>query len=215
LNEELFTIESKGLLIESDGPTRNFFEDKNFPKYLQNVRDEPVNPDCSCSTILACKGGLKGCQFSGSTKVNGKGYDVHDVLHTIKIGEVIERELTGVNEHPYHQHVFPFQLTKGFDKKEWEDPRKDATEGGYFQNGDWHDVISSTNQKNVTIKYTPRKVLGKMMLHCHILAHEDEGMIAQEKIVLDQNCSCDSGTMSDEQLSLYSTLMDVLANKNN
>jgi len=54
-----------------------------------------------------------------------------------------------------------------------------------------------------------------MMLHCHILAHEDEGMIAQEKIVLDQNCSCDSGTMSDEQLSLYSTLMDVLANKNN
>ena len=114
---------------------------------------------------------------NGIPKVNGKQYRVGDFIHTIKVGEVIERELTGVNAHPYHHHVYPFQLTKGFDKKEWEDPSEDASEGGYFKNGDRHDVIVSVKQPNVTIKYRPIKILGKMMVHCHILAHEDLGMI--------------------------------------
>eukprot|EP00751_Fragilariopsis_kerguelensis_P014140 CAMPEP_0170778330 /NCGR_PEP_ID=MMETSP0733-20121128/12326_1 /TAXON_ID=186038 /ORGANISM="Fragilariopsis kerguelensis, Strain L26-C5" /LENGTH=720 /DNA_ID=CAMNT_0011121731 /DNA_START=362 /DNA_END=2524 /DNA_ORIENTATION=+ len=217
--EELFTIKAKGPLIESDGPTRSFFEEKRFPLYLQSVRYAPVNPDCSCSTRFTMdksKEYDEGIFPFGVPKVNDKQYVKKDVLHTIKLREVIERELTGVDEHPYHHHVYPFQLTKGFDKKEWEHPSKDASEDGYFQNGDWHDVIVSVKQKNVTIKYRPVKILGKMMVHCHILAHEDLGMIAVEKIVHeDGNCSCDSLTMSNEEFQQYSTEMAIEANKNN
>jgi len=216
--EELFTIKAKGLLIESDAPTRHFFEEKNFPTYLQDVQHEPVHPDCSCSTEFTMDKSAKlvvPYVPNGIPKVNGEQYRVGDFIHTIKVGEVIERELTGVNEHPYHHHVYPFQLTKGFDKKEWEDPSDDASEGGYFKNGDWHDVIVSMKQSNVTIKYRPINILGKMMVHCHILAHEDLGMIGSEEIVEDGNCSCDSSKMSHEEHKQYEKMLSDHANTNN
>ena len=47
----------------------------------------------------------------------------------------------------------------------------------------------------VTVRYLPTTHLGRIMLHCHRLDHEDNGMMAQED-VLDPNeggrCQCDA-----------------------
>ena len=44
--------------------------------------------------------------------------------------------------------------------------------------GDWHDTISSRG----VIRYQPNLYTGKMMIHCHQLIHEDEGMMTVEFI---------------------------------
>jgi hypothetical protein len=95
-------------------------------------------------------------------------------------------EEQGPSEHAYHQHVHPFQLMT-------EDP-----EGSdYYQIGDWHDTID----EGFTIRYQPTVFTGKMMIHCHNLVHEDEGMMGIEYIHPkdDQGtneCTCADGALN-------------------
>jgi hypothetical protein len=42
--------------------------------------------------------------------VNDRQFDPDQFLHTISFGSIVERALSGVNKHPYHQHVYPFQI---------------------------------------------------------------------------------------------------------
>mmetsp|Transcript_30134 Transcript_30134/g.33764 ORF Transcript_30134/g.33764 Transcript_30134/m.33764 type:complete len:831 (+) Transcript_30134:134-2626(+) len=202
-DKKLFTIVSEGPRVKSEEPTANYFNStfwlNNLPQYLQDVRNETAGHGCRCPTRL-----------SGRNRINGKTYEPHAVLHTIKLGEVIERNLGGVSFHPYHQHVYPFQLTKGFDKNEWTNASLDSTRGGYFKNGDWHDVIKTGmpgDDDEITIKYHPQTVHGKMMIHCHLLQHEDQGMMSQEHIALKHNCTCDNLKMTPKQLTHYNKKM--------
>jgi len=215
INEPLFTIVSEGDPVKKlEEPTANHFNStswvKNLPLYLQDVQHKPVRSDCSCPTIFDATN-------DNSATVNRKRFQPNEFVHIVKLGEVIERKLTGVNFHPYHQHVYPFQLTKGFDKdkNEWQDASIDSSQGGYFKNGDWHDVIKTGNQVGITIKYHPQKVLGRMMIHCHILPHEDTGMMSSEKIVIDHNCDCNRTKMDENQLLNYDTKMAFFANFEN
>jgi len=211
---ELFTIVSEGQRVESEEPTANHFNStlwmNNLPPYLQDVQYKPVGSGCSCPTSLAF---IKGV----GVVINEKKYQRYKSVHTIKLGEVIERNLTGVSFHPYHQHVYPFQLTKGFDKNETQDISKDPTHDGYFKHGDWHDVIKTGmpgNDDEITIKYHPQTVHGKMMIHCHLLQHEDQGMMSQEHIALDHDCTCDKLKMTPEQLNHYNKKMALQVRTN-
>jgi len=214
LNETLFTIVSEGQRVEFlEEPTANHFNSTSWtdklPPYLKDVQYKPVRSECSCNTTFDATHDL-------AWTINNKYFQPHKSVHTIKLGEVIERRLGGINYHPYHQHVYPFQLTYGFDKdnNEWQDASIDPTYGGYFQNGDWHDVIK-TNQENITIKYHPQEVQGKMMIHCHILPHEDMGMMSQEHIAIDHDCACDPLKQTPEELDRYDTKMAFFANFEN
>merc|ERR1712048_751161 len=92
-------------------------------------------------------------------------------LHLTHIGAVVERSLTGTGAHPCHQHTYPFQLQSGV-----------GGDGEYFQVGDWHDVYLNTQGGNPVMRFHPNKYTGKMMLHCHRLDHEDQGMMGLEWI---------------------------------
>jgi len=167
------------------------FRETYFPPYLQDVRDKPVGDGCSCDTLLEqAEPGHKKVDNS----INYKLYQVNEPVHTVKLHDVIERTIVGVNDHPYHQHVYPFQLTSGFCDPDLQPGcgekdigldkagnEVDVTQGGYFQDGDWHDNIRSEYQLSIKVKYHPQEILGKMMVHCHRLNHEDEGMMTQEK----------------------------------
>ncbi|KAL3926225.1 MAG: hypothetical protein SGBAC_013560 [Bacillariaceae sp.] len=125
-----------------------------YPAYLSDLRGATVSPDCSCTTA-----------FDGTDTVNGISFDYGLTLHTSYLGAVVERDMGAeADEHPYHQHVYPFQLTTGY--------------GGYNQIGDWHDVVMGDG----TIRYSPTEFTGKLMIHCHRLIHEDLGMMAMEQV---------------------------------
>jgi len=188
------------------------FREKYFPGYLQDVREKPVGDGCSCDTLLeqAIDGADK-----VSNSINGKLYQRNEAVHTVQLNDVIERKIVGVDDHPYHQHVYPFQLTSGFcdpdlqhgcgvkDIGHDKDGNEvDVTQGGYFQDGDWHDNIRSEFQKSIKVKYHPQEILGKMMVHCHRLNHEDSGMMTQEKIT-HKPCQCYPVTMSRTETVHY------------
>jgi len=66
--------------------------------------------------------------------------------------------------HNFHLHVTPYQLQ---DLKE---------ENSYFQNGDWHDTFTGT-QEDMTVRFQLSTFTGPYVTHCHFLQHEDEGMM--------------------------------------
>jgi len=134
-----------------------------YPPYLADLRSEAVTNGCTCSTRLA------GTQINGNSFPSGEIY-----LHTSSLNTIVARDLAA-NAHPYHQHVYPFQLIgNGFN-------------GGYYQIGDWHDTVKGTGE----IRFRPTEFTGKLMLHCHRLVHEDRGMMAMEYVAETGNgCSC-------------------------
>lgn len=134
--DPLMTIDSTGgspvIDVGSLKPaTENFAWE--FPGYLQSVQFENVtDPNCSCTTAL-----------SSFNKVNGRSFKKHEAVHTIEFGQLVERKLDGISFHPYHQHVYPFQLTEGYETEENWIGAMDPTHGGYFKNGKMKKKVSS------------------------------------------------------------------------
>jgi len=93
-------------------------------------------------------------------------------LTAFTTGTVHEIVVTGANAHPLHIHVNPYQITA----------MPAASYGdGYFQVGDWHDTLMINEMGGggtLTVRMNMDRFTGKMVVHCHILEHEDEGMMA-------------------------------------
>merc|ERR1712194_966331 len=137
-----------------------------IPEYLQSVLDVPATDGCHCE--IKMKG------YEDTARVNQKMYrSGNNFLHTTYLGAVVERELIGMDEHSYHQHIYPFQLVSGFEETE------------YFHYGDWHDTVLykyQANSKKWLVRYRTADIPGKMMVHCHNTMHADWGMLAKEYI---------------------------------
>jgi len=153
-----------------------------LPAYLQSVMDSPVSDGCNCE--------YKFSGYDDVSRVNGKIYRPgNNFVHTSYLGAVVERSLTGMHEHSYHQHVYPYQLI--------DFPNKDSNEGNeYFKIGDWHDTYLDPNQNGgvVSIRYKATDMAGKIMVHCHNTLHADNGMIQKEyvrDITEGGSCMCD------------------------
>ena len=129
----------------------------DWPDYLPDLTEAQTSPGCSAVTRL------------DGHAINGKLYDHSVILHHSYRGAVIERRLC-LDDHPYHQHVYPFQIIQGFGASE--------SENAFYRVGDWQDVV----QGRGVMRYQANDFAGKLMLHCHQLEHEDEGMMAVEMI---------------------------------
>jgi len=108
-----------------------------------------------------------------AVKVDGKGepwgHGIPQTLKEIPVGEVQEWHIQGLQFHPYHLHVNPYQIT-GI----WSDP--------YYMVGDWHDTMLPTSMNFATVKVNVDTFTGKMIAHCHLLEHEDNGMMGYWQI---------------------------------
>jgi len=100
-------------------------------------------------------------QINGNSFATATTYEA-----SFAVGQVHTIQLGGVNAHPFHLHVNHFQLQA--------DPADTA--GSYFLAGDWHDVLLMPSN-NIDAKFQADKFTGKAVIHCHILEHEDEGMM--------------------------------------
>mmetsp|Transcript_3221 Transcript_3221/g.7585 ORF Transcript_3221/g.7585 Transcript_3221/m.7585 type:complete len:548 (+) Transcript_3221:85-1728(+) len=138
-----------------------------YPSYLTDLQSAGVSAGCSCDT-----------QLEGPYYVNGRRFEYGDILHETYLGAVVERSIRA-RSHPYHQHVYPFQLISG-----------ENGNGDYDQPGDWHDTVEGA----WTVRYKPEAFAGKVMFHCHRLDHEDEGMMSLELVKDSGDCVCRNGS---------------------
>ncbi|MBV8977765.1 MAG: multicopper oxidase domain-containing protein [Alphaproteobacteria bacterium] len=91
--------------------------------------------------------------------------------------------------HPYHVHVNPFQIVKICDSMQ--DPCNDVSGQGEPSKNDfqyaglrhqWRDTIFVKPNYRVYIRTHYARFDGVFVLHCHILNHEDQGMMEKIQI---------------------------------
>jgi FtsP/CotA-like multicopper oxidase with cupredoxin domain len=98
--------------------------------------------------------------------INGHMMDMDRVEVHASIGttEIWQLENVVDMDHPFHLHGFQFQV---LDRNGVPEPFRS-----------WKDVVNVPRHETVrfVVRYTD--YAGKWMFHCHILAHEDQGMMA-------------------------------------
>lgn len=182
--DSLFDIPPNGTALEDTQALTSFpltkWRPKSYPDYLQSVVETLPTDGCTCPFKL------KG--YDDTSRMNGETYRPgNHFQHTSFLGAVVQRELVGIDEHSYHQHIYPFQLIGGFTGTE------------YFKYGDWHDSILQEDVKlssSITtwiIRYRTTDIAGKMMVHCHNTMHADQGMLAKEYVRDSKSASCECG----------------------
>ncbi len=109
----------------------------------------------------------------GSFAINGRAYREADEPRKLKLNEIDKWELSSERGgHVFHIHVNPFQIIRT---------------GPNGPERVWKDSIvvpGSTGASVPLVMYTQyRNFTGKFVIHCHLLDHEDDGMMQQVEVV--------------------------------
>lgn len=100
-----------------------------------------------------------------SFTINGRPFDPARVDTTVPAGAVEEWTLrnTSPMDHPVHLHVWPMQIME--------------QAGQPVDTPRWQDVVDVPARSNVRVRIAFDDFTGKTVYHCHILDHEDSGMM--------------------------------------
>ena len=97
---------------------------------------------------------------------DGRPFDADRVDQRLVLGSVEEWTISNATmmDHPFHLHVWPMQIVAG---------------AGHDPGGppDWRDVVIVPARGSITVRIPIRDIGGKTVYHCHILDHEDLGMM--------------------------------------
>ncbi len=98
---------------------------------------------------------------------NGKAFDGNRVDTQVRLNTVEDWELVNIDpdgmDHPFHLHINPFQVISRNGQPE---PYRA-----------WKDTVLVKGNETVRIRIPFRDFTGKAVYHCHILDHEDLGMM--------------------------------------
>lgn len=85
--------------------------------------------------------------------------------------------------HSFHIHVNPFQIVS------WEDGDPTQMIREDMQVGDWRDTVHIPDGGSVTFRFRNADFTGMFPFHCHVVAHQDIGMM-QNVIIVDKVEDC-------------------------
>lgn len=149
-------------------------KDWNRPRDLLAIRittEAPVPPIAVPATLRAVprldtsKVSVRRVVSFGQGMINNQHFDFSRVDFTAKLGatEIWKVENLVGMDHPFHMHGFQFQVLERNGKPE------------PFPS--WKDVVNVRRQETVRFVVRFDDFAGKWMFHCHILNHEDQGMM--------------------------------------
>jgi FtsP/CotA-like multicopper oxidase with cupredoxin domain len=128
--------------------------------------------------------------------IDGKTFDANRIDQCVEAGTVEEWTLVNedVFQHPFHIHVNPFRVMdiQGA-------PADDPT--WVYDPTIWWDVFRLPPRGSITIRiHFRRDVTGLTVFHCHILPHEDNGMMGTVCIFPEgKSCSQEPGALCAPQ----------------
>ncbi|MFS0672078.1 multicopper oxidase family protein [Ornithinibacillus sp. 179-J 7C1 HS] len=170
------TISELGKTISKDNVSFMEFvvsdtESKIYPIPEQLTQIETINPDSATVTREMVMAGV------GSTlTINGKSMDMGTIDEVVTLNDTeiweVSNQRTGIQggmPHPFHLHGVQFQVID----RDGNPPPENET--------GWKDTILVQPGETVRI-ITTFKHKGLFMYHCHILEHEDAGMMGQYEV---------------------------------
>ena len=98
--------------------------------------------------------------------INGKAFDHDRVDQTMQLGDVEEWTVTNDSDewHTFHIHVNDFQLVE--------------MDGKPVEGISPQDNVSISSNSSVKMRTRFTDFAGKFVFHCHVLFHEDHGMMS-------------------------------------
>lgn len=108
--------------------------------------------------------------IGGEFLVNGRLYDETETSERPAVGTCEEWRIENSSEdfHPFHIHVNSFQLVAVNDK---------SVPVQIYDTFMVPPALSTTKNSSITIRIRFKEFTGKTVFHCHILPHEDTGMM--------------------------------------
>lgn len=147
-----------------------------MPKFLSDLNPDDVVVRRDLHFRTAPKQGRNGAIPPDQT-INKKKFEDHIIDQTMQLGATEEWTLynDGGPAHPFHIHINPFQLT------EIKLPGKDAvkTPSPWV----WWDVVAIPPGGYIKFLSKFADFTGAYVLHCHILGHEDRGMMEMVQVI--------------------------------
>ncbi|MCF6337472.1 MAG: multicopper oxidase domain-containing protein [Gammaproteobacteria bacterium] len=140
-----------------------------------NTRLTEDQADVTRDFVMSMGMGAGGVQFL----INGKTFDMNRVDETVASGavEIWNIQNTSVMEHPFHAHAIQWQVL-------------DREIGGVISPASgidlgWKDTVLVQSGETVRFigRFDPEVNTGLYMYHCHILEHEDAGMMGTFEVL--------------------------------
>lgn len=124
--------------------------------------------------------------------LNPKSYDPDRMDRTLTLGTVEEWQLSSfLAGHPFHIHVNPFEIIKILDPQGNDvSGFEEGNQSPYARlKGVWKDTLfvaqtADREPYKLILRTKYRRYIGDFVLHCHILDHEDNGMMQNVRIAL-------------------------------
>jgi FtsP/CotA-like multicopper oxidase with cupredoxin domain len=106
------------------------------------------------------------CRGGPTFTIDGAQFDRDRVDQTVALGTVEEWSMVNPTpmDHPFHLHVWPMQIV--------------AEAGRAVDDVRRPDVVNVPARSGVTVRIAFAEFAGRTVYHCHILDHEDDGMMA-------------------------------------
>jgi len=129
---------------------------------LDDLRGVEVDGERTLTFAMSMGMG-RGMRFT----IDDREFDADRVDTTVGLDTVEEWTITNDSpmDHPLHLHVWPMQV---------------VTRNGQAIDGSpqWLDVVNVPAEGTVTVRVRFSDFPGRTVYHCHILDHEDQGMMA-------------------------------------
>jgi len=138
---------------------------RRLPTPAKPITDRPVRRKREFTFTFDFTGGFKAL-------INGKQFDPHETSVTPRLGSVEQWTLRNPSneDHPFHIHVNDFQVMSVNGKP-------------YRANGLQDVVVIPKNGGEVVIRNPFDDFTGHYVFHCHILGHEDAGMMKTVEVL--------------------------------
>jgi FtsP/CotA-like multicopper oxidase with cupredoxin domain len=119
--------------------------------------------------------------------INKKPYAHDEVMYRLPLGATEEWRLSSLKgNHPFHIHVNPFQIKSiKRDGVEVLDTENEDEKSQYFgMKNAWKDTLFVEQGTEITVYTRYKRYIGDFVMHCHILDHEDMGMMQNVRVEL-------------------------------
>ena len=104
----------------------------------------------------------------GVGAINGRAFDMNRIDERVRLGDVDIWEVSGeMMAHPFHVHGAHFQVLSRAGR-----PPEVRDQG-------MRDTVLVKDPVELLVRFTQPAVKAPFMYHCHILEHEDNGMMGQ------------------------------------